>query len=82
MAAITNNVSTEVLERLARLATERGTSVGALLATLARRTPTGGGWEVRQVRPASSYLRELLCPRRTEADVVEGRCALAHIGDV
>lgn len=67
----TIKVTTDVRDRLAILARERGCTIGQLVGDLAGTTPTREELDARYTA-AADYIREHLCPDLTEDDLAAG----------
>ncbi|MBC6464699.1 hypothetical protein [Actinomadura alba] len=72
MATTTIKVDSEVRDRLAALARERGCTIGDLVRNLADTTPTRDELDARH-RAAVEYIRGHLVPDFDESDVAAGR---------
>jgi len=71
MTVTTIKVDSAVRDRLARLATEQGRSIGAVVADLAAKTPTKEEAEAR-VEAARQYFRDAFGMDLSDGDMAEG----------
>jgi hypothetical protein len=76
--ATTIKVDNEVRDRLATLATERGSTIGGLVAELAGATPTAAE-RANSRAETIAYIREHLCPDFDESDVEAARRSLQEL---
>jgi predicted DNA-binding ribbon-helix-helix protein len=74
----TIKVDSRVRDRLARLARERGTTIGTLVAELADNTPTQEELDACG-RAATAYVRERINPHLSDADLAAGERFWAEI---